>query len=232
MGYKHVYAFLFCLMGLVIHSKAQEVNKKLGAVSKKYNAALNLNLKMTVSVFDANKNLMYTQEAELHKRGEMFYTKTNAFEMLANEQAMLMVDHLSKEMILSPYDIEAIRKQREIGQVNIDSLLSNADLIKEEVIDGGKKYRFSIHTSDQIIELTELIVGKKSEQIEKVIYYYNPNVYSEMEKVEINYDATSFTALNDTLIFDDKRFLYVNEKNELIPMPTYNTYQIVVSNNE
>lgn len=231
MIYKKLYILLFCLLGFIIYGKAQDVNKILVSVAGKYNTALNLNITMTVSVFGTDKNLMYSQETELHKRRELYYTKTNAFEMLANEQAMLMVDHLSKELILSPYDIAAVKKQREIGNVNIDSLLSNADLIKEEVIDGGKKYRFSIHMSNEVIELAELIIDKKSELIEKLIYYYNTSAYQEIGKVEINYDNTDFNALSDTLVFDDKRFLYVNENNELIPMPKYHTYQIIVTDN-
>jgi hypothetical protein len=222
-----LFFFLFCVAPF---AESQQVNSRLTAVSNKYNLAEYLNLHMTISIFANKQQMIGEQKAELHKHGEIFYTKTDGFEMLTNKHSMLIVDHISKQLILSPYDFEAVKKQRTLGKINIDSLLANSELIKEEVINNGKKYHFSIYLSKQIVELTELVVDKESMQIEKIVYHYNPDMYKDIERVEITYDTTSFHKMKDETVLDDKRFLYVNEKNELIPMPTYYSYQIIVTN--
>jgi isopropylmalate/homocitrate/citramalate synthase len=108
-------------------------------------------------------------------------------EMLMTEKSLIMVYNSQKKMIYRDIDKkEAAALKRNAYTSSLDSTMLNYDSLKYHGVENHFKH-YTIYTSKKIINKTELYINEHSGMIERLTYFYNPNLYKDIYKVEVHF---------------------------------------------
>lgn len=203
----------------------------LTEVTAKYNEAAHVNMHITATGYSAEQTVLYTEKIQAYKSDNLYYTKAGHVEMLTNQLNLIIVNHGIKQIMVAPYDKRALAAEKLNYANQVDSLLKKADKVTEKKIQENQ-YQYTIYANKQVAELIEITIDTEKKTLQKMVYHYKNNLFENLTRVEVVFTHTDFVKTSNTEVFDDRRFLFVNNKNELIPTPKYATYEIIVTNTE
>lgn len=163
------------------------------------------------------------QSTVLKKNKNNYLYRVDNVTMLYTDKCYILVNDLEKSIFFS--DNPGAQAAIANPLPDVDSLIGKCDSVVFKGVAKSCNY-YILYSSKEVIMETHLYVDVKTFLINKIIYYYDKDIYPVNNKVEIDYIKTDLAPVFARNEFSVSKFIS-RTKDELKPVASYSGYHIV-----
>ena len=193
-----VLTFIALMLLPSVSTQAQELKELLEKVRQTYSDANRLHIKMHVKVYegtgqDAEKLL--DQVADIKKQATNYHYSFGEIRLLMNTQYQVVVDELSKKIMVASRDPSTEEQLADPFQMNLDSIFRLYDNpVLESSEDDMRTYR--LDQSEGPISSVKLTLNTRAYTLKELSYTYRGGQYAVIEflvfDIQPKFDAGEF----------------------------------------
>lgn len=231
MGFKLTVRFFLFLLLLQGIAYGQDLKKDLMSLYGQYAVAPSFKIVMKIQVYNSTSPAapFLKQEASISKKENSFHHVMEGTEMLMTEHSLIMLNKPQRVMLyrkISKKEYNSFEKNMLTS--SLDSTILNYDSVSYRKEKGNMK-KYSIYTTKKVINKTDLFFNGETNEIEKIIYYYDNKRYKDISKVEIDFNQTSGS--ENPEVFSETYFISGTGKG-LKPSSRFSNYHLSIVQNE
>jgi len=207
-------------------AKAQNFQDDYNKVLENFSNANTIDMQASIKIFReaSDKQPEFVQNCTMKRSAEKTFCAFDQVVMVCNGKQTLLVN--KAEGVMAIQNVKGVNKNntsvwdeesmKALGKVN-----GNHRLIKDE----GVTRTYEIRTSNDPIEKTIVRINVRKHTIEQLTYFYNKQLYSNQQKVEINYGVFDTEANFDRTTFAFSNYV-TKKNNQYQPTDQYKQYQL------
>jgi hypothetical protein len=181
---------------------------------------------MNIRVFESPESTkpFYTDHADIKKKGNNFRYSISAYDLLMNEQYLIMVNKTSKEIMYAGRDLKTEKRNTAPFDLSMDSIfnvLGNPVLTDTE----GPVYHYTLKRDKGAIAQIDFFLNKEKKYMEKIEYRYR-----ERQFVSIIFENFETSPVYAADTFSEKNYLIFTNDNVKKAAP-FQRYKIIQNEN-
>jgi outer membrane lipoprotein-sorting protein len=203
MRYYQFLSIALVVMSSITIVSAQDFKQTMLEIKRKYEAAQDMRIHMTVDVFSSREteDPSYHEQVFIAKKGTAFHYRLSTTDMIMNDNYIVVVDHLSHKIILNKRDLQGEAGFYKNAHVNLDSMFKHYEAGRYESI-GPDVDKFTVTQKTGLIEDIEIYIDRKSGHLQQVNYLYRTGQW-----VTISFDEFDLAPVFDLKEFDEQQFV-------------------------
>ncbi|MEZ4850687.1 MAG: hypothetical protein R3B93_19135 [Bacteroidia bacterium] len=223
---------LILTIGIISFSKpitAQTPQEILIKMASSMSELKDVNIKVSgmVHAVESDGTSQSSFSAEVIKAGSNYYSTFMGTEMVINDTIMLTIDNESRILVADPFDPE-IWNRSDLLQQNPQKMAEEfkvwADKSKAELTKTPKGYLMTIKDPGALINLTKVLIHKKTFLPIQFEFVYNTKLKSTISKVVADYTFKPIKENHQSSKFDIEDYLK-NDSGKIIPVSKYASYE-------
>jgi hypothetical protein len=239
LSLKQVFSTVLLLV-LIISADGMQAQNLINDIQQVYsNLKANKQLDMHAQVTVTNSGGLIPNgtkvEARIVRNNDWYYTDVNGRVFMINNKYIILKQPESKVIV-----VEKITKKPNLDQFTsqfdlnsfytfLDSSLHNCDSVKYcGIVDGIKEY--VIKRNDADAPEIHVYIDVQKTSISRFVYFLKQSTSKELTKIDVKYDAISFTLSDEAMAnFKESNLIEVS-KAQIKPVSKYAEYKVIMNN--